>query len=40
MPKLVVMNHVGISEPNIAEAVMYYTQKMGDLPTVKEMACR
>jgi catechol 2,3-dioxygenase-like lactoylglutathione lyase family enzyme len=26
---VVMMNHVGISVPNIAEAVTYYTQKMG-----------
>ena len=26
---VVMMNHVGISVPNIPEAVMYYTQKMG-----------
>src|SRR5450631_3056154 len=26
---VVMMNHVGISVPNIAEAVAYYTQKMG-----------
>lgn len=26
---VVMMNHVGISVPNIAEAVSYYTQKMG-----------
>ena len=26
---VVMMNHVGISVPNIAEAVNYYTQKMG-----------
>jgi catechol 2,3-dioxygenase-like lactoylglutathione lyase family enzyme len=26
---VVMMNHVGINVPNIAEAVMYYTQKMG-----------
>jgi len=26
---VVMMNHVGVSVPNIAEAVTYYTQKMG-----------
>jgi hypothetical protein len=26
---VVMMNHVGISVPNIDEAVAYYTQKMG-----------
>src|SRR5947207_2321606 len=26
---VVMMNHVGISVPNIADAVTYYTQKMG-----------
>jgi 4-hydroxyphenylpyruvate dioxygenase-like putative hemolysin len=26
---VVIMNHVGISVPNISEAVTYYTQKMG-----------
>ena len=26
---VVMMNHVGISVPNIPEAVTYYTQKMG-----------
>jgi catechol 2,3-dioxygenase-like lactoylglutathione lyase family enzyme len=26
---VVMMNHVGINVPNIAEAVTYYTQKMG-----------
>lgn len=26
---VVTMNHVGINVPNIAEAVAYYTQKMG-----------
>src|SRR5665213_3504811 len=26
---VVMMNHVGISVPNIAEAVTYYTEKMG-----------
>lgn len=28
-PGVVMMNHVGINVPNIAEAVTYYTQKMG-----------
>jgi len=28
-PNVVMMNHVGISVPNIDEAVAYYTQKMG-----------
>jgi catechol 2,3-dioxygenase-like lactoylglutathione lyase family enzyme len=28
-PGVVMMNHVGISVPNIDEAVTYYTQKMG-----------
>ena len=28
-PDVVMMNHVGISVPNIDEAVTYYTQKMG-----------
>ena len=28
-PGVVMMNHVGISVPNIDEAVKYYTQKMG-----------
>jgi catechol 2,3-dioxygenase-like lactoylglutathione lyase family enzyme len=28
-PGVVMMNHVGISVPNIDEAVAYYTQKMG-----------
>ena len=30
-PGVVMMNHVGISVPNIDEAVTYYTQKMGYL---------
>ena len=28
-PGVVMMNHVGISVPNVDEAVTYYTQKMG-----------
>jgi len=28
-PGVVMMNHVGISVPNVDEAVRYYTQKMG-----------
>ena len=28
-PGVVMMNHVAVSVPNIAEAVTYYTQKMG-----------
>ena len=28
-PGVSMMNHVGINVPNVAEAVTYYTQKMG-----------
>ena len=37
---VVMMNHVGISVPNIAEAVTYYTQKMGSVKRFGSMMTR